>query len=310
MNPLRTDGAWRFLFEELDIRGVIVHLGSAWRDMHARRNYPDPLRDLLGELAAVTTVIGSSLKSENRMSFQLQGHGPVSMLVVDCHPIENGPVRLRGMARERDEGDEDDTSASKSPLIAVSPALTFGMSLSQMLGDGQLVLTLNQTESQSYQSVVPLDGETLAEVFEHYLEQSEQQPARLWLHADGEHACALFLQRLPGADERDSDGWNRVTSLAATVKPEELSLPADQLIGRLFTEEVVRLFDPRPVSWHCPRDEQKVKDMLLALGREEVEDMLEDATHIEVEDEICGHRYRFGPELVDELFPPQGRTLH
>lgn len=291
------DAISRFLFEQLDIRGVVVQLGGSWREMLAGRDYPDAVRDLLGQLAAITAVIGGNLKSENRLSFQLQGHGPVSILVMDCQPVNHGPMRLRGMARMRD----DEQSA-------VPPAPT--CSITELLGDGKLVLTLHQGDAQAYQSVVPLAGSTVAEVFEHYLAQSEQQPARLWLHADENSACALFLQTLPGAHEKDEDGWNRVTQLASTVKPDELQLPPDALIGRLFAEEEVRLFESRAVCWHCPRDEQKVKDMLLTLGRSEVEEMLADADQIEVDDEICGHEYRFGREILDELFPLQGRTLH
>lgn len=291
------DAVSRFLFEQLDIRGVLVQLGPSWREMIARRAYPPAVRDLLGELAAVTAVIGGNLKSEQRLSFQLQGHGPVSMLIMDCQPVQQGPLRLRGVARMRDANQ-----------IAAAPASTCG--LAELLGDGKLVLTLHQIDAQAYQSFVPIEGNNLAAVFEHYLAQSEQQPARLWLHADETTACALFLQALPGAHARDEDGWNRTTQLASTVRPDELRLPPEALIAALFGEEDVRLFDARAVCWHCPRDEQKVKDMLLTLGREEVESMLADADQIAVDDEICGHEYRFGREILDELFPPQGRTLH
>jgi molecular chaperone Hsp33 len=158
--------------------------------------------------------------------------------------------------------------------------------------------------------VVPLTGGTLTKMFEHYLEQSEQQPARLWLAATPDTACGLFLQKLPDADLRDPDGWNRIEQLAATVRPEELALPPEALLTRLFGEEKVRLFEPRHASWHCPRDEEKVRNMLLSMGREELEAMLGDAEVIAIEDEICGHEYRFGAEIVDELFPPDGRLLH
>jgi molecular chaperone Hsp33 len=150
----------------------------------------------------------------------------------------------------------------------------------------------------------------VAAVFEHYLEKSEQQPARLWLAADGDSACGLFLQKLPNADILDPDGWDRIVQLAATVRDEELRLAPETLLTRLFAEENVRLFPPRAASWHCPRDPEKVRAMLFSLGREEIESMLEDAEIIAVEDEICGHEYRFGPEILDELFPPEGRTLH
>jgi molecular chaperone Hsp33 len=285
------DTVHRFLLEDLDIRGALVQLGPSWAAIAGRRNYATPVRDLLGELAAVTALIGSNLKTPGRLSFQLQGHGPVSMLVMDC----NEQLHLRGMAR--------------SALDAAAESSISGVDA--LLGDGRLVLTLHPKTAQTpYQSIVPMTGSSLATIFEHYLEQSEQQPARLWLAATADTACGLFLQKLPEADQRDADGWNRIEQLAATVRPDELALPPETLLTRLFGEETVRLFDPRQAAWHCPRDEEKVRNMLMSLGREEVEAMLADAEMIAVEDEICGHEYRFGPEILDELFPPDGRILH
>ena len=285
------DAVHAFLLEDLDIRGALVQLGSSWAAMTGRRRYAAPVRDLLGELAAVTALIGSNLKTPGRLSFQLQGHGPVSMLVMDC----NEQLQLRGMA--------------KSELDAEAESSIAGVG--DLLGDGRLVLTLQpKTAETPYQSVVPLAGSTLAKAFEHYLAQSEQQPARLWLAATADTACGLFLQKMPGADLRDADGWNRIEQLADTVHPEELTLPPETLLTRLFGTENVRLFAPRQASWHCPRDEEKVRSMLLSLGREEVESMLADAEMIAIEDEICGHEYRFGADIIDELFPPDGRLLH
>jgi molecular chaperone Hsp33 len=285
------DQIHRFLLEDLDIRGALVQLGPSWAAMNSRRNYAAPVRDLLGEMAAVTALIGSNLKAPGRLSFQLQGHGPVSMLVMDC----NEQLQLRGMA--------------KSVLSAEADAHVTG--IEELLGDGRLVLTLQPKTAQTpYQSVVPLTGNSVAAVFEHFLEKSEQQPARLWLAATENTACGLFLQKLPNADILDPDGWDRIEALAATVRPEELLLPPETLLTRLFNEESVRLYPPRTASWHCPRDEEKVRNMLLSLGREEVEAMLADAEIIAIEDEICGHEYRFGAEIIDELFPPAGRILH
>ncbi|MCF8198388.1 MAG: Hsp33 family molecular chaperone HslO [Sulfuritalea sp.] len=285
------DTVHRFLLEDLDIRGALVQLGSSWATMTAQRNFATPVRNLLGELAAATALIGSNLKAPGRLTFQMQGHGPVSMLVMDC----NEQLHLRGTAKS------DLTAEAESHISGVG----------KLLGDGQLILTLHPESSpNSYQSVVPIVGDSLATIFEHYLEQSEQQPARLWLAATANTACGLFLQKLPDADARDEDGWNRIEALAATVRPEELTLSPETLLTRLFAAEKVRLFDPRQASWHCPRDEEKVRNMLLSLGREELESMLADAEIIAIEDEICGHEYRFGREIVDELFPPNGRILH
>ena len=285
------DEVHRFLLEELDIRGALVQLGPSWTAMNAQRHYAPPVRKLLGEMAAVTALIGSNLKAPGRISFQLQGHGAVSMLVMDC----NEKLQLRGMA--------------KSGLSAEAESRVTG--IEELLGDGRLVLSLQpKTSLTPYQSVVPLAGSSVAAVFEHFLEKSEQQPARLWLKASGDAAWGLFLQKLPNAATLDPGTWTGTTGCVVPLRPEELLLPPETLLTRLFHEESVRLFPPREASWHCPRDEEKVRNLLLSLGREEVEAMLADAEIIAVEDEICGHEYRFDAGILDELFPPAGRVLH
>lgn len=290
------DTVHRFLFDDLDIRGSLVQLGPAWRALCAVRNYAPAARNLLGELAAVTTIIGGNLKAPGRVRFQLQGQGPVSLLVMDC----DEQLRLRGMARSTLlHGDATHAAVSSAPTISAH----------DLLGDGQLLLTLQTTGAEPYQSLIPNDGESMAEIFEHYLTQSEQQPARLWLEADANSACGLFLQKLPDADLRDADGWNRIEQLAATMHPDELALPPETLLTRLFSEENLRLFAPRTVTWHCPRDEEKIRNLLLTMGRDEVAEIITDTGAIAIADEICGHEYRFGPEIIEELFPP-ARLLH
>lgn len=288
---MSSDFVVRFLLEELDIRGAFVRLEDVWRSLQARRDYCGTVRDLLGEMTATAVLVAGNLKQPGRLTFQLQGHGPIRMLVIDC----TDELHLRGMAQAAAE---------------VAPA-----SVSQLFGDGRLTLILqNESAREPYQSLVPVAGDSIAQVFEHYLAQSEQQPARLWLATEEQYACGLFLQKLPGADARDADGWSRIELLAGTVTPEELrSLPAETLLGRLFPEEAVRLFKPKPVVYDCPEDRDKVSEMLRSLGRAKVESILAEQGEIVVHDDICNHEYRFDADDLDELFPPESaakRTLH
>lgn len=277
----------RFLFEDLAIRGAHLRLGPAWQRMCERRNYPSAVIGLLGELTAIATLIADALKRPGRVSFQLQGHGPINLLLVDC----NEQLQIRGLAR----------SASK-----VSPAST-----PSLLGDGCLTMTLQYHDTpQLWQSIVPLSGDTVAEIFRHYLEQSEQQPALIALTADHTGAAGLLLQKLPDADERDRDGWNRVQTLTQTLRPSELMLPTETLLGQLYGEENLRLFDARPASYHCPRDEAKVLTMIRTLGREEVERALASQGALVIRDEVCNEEYCFGHELLALLADDTAHRLH
>ncbi|WP_310494450.1 Hsp33 family molecular chaperone HslO [Dechloromonas sp.] len=286
----------RFIFEGLDIRGAVVHLGDAWQQMQAGRDYQPTVAQLLGETAAVTALIAGQLKQPGRLTLQLRGNGPVQLLVMDCNEL----LQMRGMARS-------------NPVVLAAP-------VPELLGahqGGQLMMSLDMPEArQPYQSFVPMVGDSIAAIFEHYLEQSEQQPSRLFAACSQEAATCLFLQKLPEANHHDQDGWQRITQLAATVKPAELlELDTESLLSRLFHEDMsehgIRLYDPRPVAYHCPEDRNKVADMIRSLGHADAETILAEHGEIVIRDDICNRDYHFSADDVAALFAvSEGKALH
>src|SRR3954468_15530527 len=278
---MQTDYVQRFLFENLDIRGRLVCLTDAWQRMLDGRGYPEDVVALLGHTTALNVLLGANQKGAGRVTLQVQGTGPVKLLVADC----TAELRIRGMAHyQREEiGQESER---------------------ELLGDGRLSVTLEDMQSgKFYQSLVPLEGETLAQIFEHYLSQSEQLSAYLRLHADSQALCGLLLEKLPGADSRDPDGWNRVTHLASTLTLDETrdAQPYD-LLTRVFPEELMRVFRLYPIEYHCPYDEDRVKDMLRGLGRAEVESILAEQGEVVIRNEMCNHEYRFDARAIAEMF--------
>ncbi len=279
-----------FLFEHLDIRGAIVALDDVWRSLVADRAYPEAVIRLLGEMSAITPLIAANLKQPGRMTLQLRGAGPVNLLVLDC----DQQLRLRGMAQWN------------------ATTLQGQQSAPDLLGHGQLALTLDaESMRQPYQSLVPLEGDSVAAIFEHYLTQSEQQPTRLALAAGPQRAVGLFLQKLPTADQRDEDGWNRIQHLLATLQESEmLTLEPLELLRRLFPEEDIRVFDPRPVTHHCPRDWEKVSNLVRGLGRDECDAILREHGELVIRDDICNHDYRLDGPTLAALFETPSPTLH
>lgn len=272
----------RFVFDRLPIRGGIVRLDDAWRSLLADRPYPVPVRNLLGEALAAAPLLASGLKFEGRMSLQLEGSGPVGMLVVQVtHELE-----VRGMARHGEVDDEDGFAR----LVG---------------GAGRLALNLEPARAgRRYQALVDLRGDSLAASLEGYFQQSEQIPTRLWLDADGCAAVGLLLQRLPDASVMGhQEDWRRVTQLAATLtRAELLGLPPDRLLQRLFHEETVRVFAEQPVEFVCRCMQGRISQMLLALGRDEVEDILREQGQVEVECGFCGRRVIYDHAGVANLF--------
>jgi molecular chaperone Hsp33 len=249
--------------------------------MLERRGYPGDIVSLLGHTTALNVLLGANQKDAGRVTLQVQGTGPVRLLVADC----TAELRIRGMA-SYDELPGDFSSER------------------EMLGDGRLSVTLEDMRSgQLYQSLVPLEGDSLEQIFQHYLSQSEQVETWLRLYADGGALCGLLLEKLPGADNRDADGWNRVIHLASTLTLDETrDIQPYTLLTRVFPEELMRVFRLRPVEYHCPYDEEKVKAMLRSLGREEIASILAEKGEVVIKNEMCGHEYRFDASAVAGIF--------
>ena len=266
----------RFLLERAGVRGVLVRLGPAWREVAGRDDYPSALRDLLGQALAASALLTGNIKLDGALSLELKSAGALRLLFTEC--TDQG--RLRGLARWHD------------PLPA-----TLALSA---LPDAIMAITIGHAErGQRYQGLVELGQADLAGALENYFSQSEQLPARIVLAADSEHAVGLMLQKLPDEGGRDAaddeDGWARIQHLTATLGAEELlRVTPEQLLYRLYHEESVRLFEPRPLAFGCSCTRERVEAMLRSLGRTEVEAAL--AAHddeVEVICEFCAQRYTF-----------------
>lgn len=288
----------RFLFEHSPVRGYLVRLDASWRATIEHHAYPHAVRDVLGEAMAATALVASTLKFDGQLTLQVQGDGPMHLLVTQC----SNALALRGVARHRGE-------------VAAG-------TLAEMTGDGRVTVTLESDDRETrYQGVVPLLGHGLAEGLQEYFERSEQVPTRLWLAADGERAAGLLLQKLPAGSTASAEDdpqaralaeelWERVGLLAGTLTSRELlGLPDTTLLRRLFHEEDVRFFDPVPVSFRCSCSRERTSALLRALGRQEAEEIIAQDGEVRVTCEFCNRAYRFDAVDVGALFSSSADTM-
>lgn len=292
------DALQRFMFEHTAVRGEIVQLDAAWQEVLGRHNYPPGVRRLLGEMMAATALLSATLKFSGSIAMQIQGNGPVSLLVVEC----SADLAMRAVAKWKTLWKTLDDDLASLP---------------ELVGDGHFVITLNPGEGKKpYQGIVAVEGETVAAALEHYMARSEQLETRLFLAANGERAAGMLLQKLPGVHEDDHDAWNRAVQLGSTLSAAELlGLPGQAIIRRLYHEEDVRLFDPVPVRFSCTCSIDRVAAVLRMLGRSEVDTALEKHGQVEVSCEFCNQGYLFDEVDVAQLFAteiiaPVGQTRH
>ena len=289
---IEVDVLRRFLFEDLGIRGVWVNITASWQTAKNHQQGPENAQLLLGQGLAAVALLSSTIKFNGSMIMQIQGEGDFKALVAqsthDCH--------IRGLIRT-DVHVEEGT-------------------LSEMFGNnGRLVLTIEPEDANPYQGIVALDGNTLGDAIETYFEKSEQLNTRVWLYADAHTAMGLLIQELP-SKELDSKEWERVQLLANTLTEKEaLTWGSEELLYKLFSEDVVRLYEPEAVQFKCSCGRPRIERTLRALGAEELNSILAEQGKIEVNCEFCGAHYQFDPidvanALNEDNISTSSDTLH
>lgn len=293
-----TDQLKKYLTEDRSVRVQAVRLSDTWKAVQANHDYPPAITDLLGELVAASTLLAANIKFDGSLVLQIQGDGPIALLVVECR----ADLSLRATVKMREGHDV--------------PAHGDMQSLLNPGGNGRFIVVLDPRNKvpgqQAYQGIVPLEGDTVAQALQHYMKASEQLDTRLWLAADGQHAAGLLLQRLPvhgGGDnpllsaEAADESWERALALASTLKNDELlETDTDTLIRRLYWEETLQAFEPLPVRWHCPCTRERVAGMLRSLGRAEIEEIVAEQGQVEVSCDFCGKPYVFDAVDCAALF--------
>lgn len=296
MQALNHDAVRRFLLDGSAVRGEIVSLDQSWREIASRQNLPECALHTLGELAAAAVLLGATLKFDGSLILQIHGDGPLALMVVECQ----ADGRIRATVKVR-EGQVISEHMSLQALVNSN-------------GRGRFVVTLDprvrNENRQPWQGIVALEGDSVAQVLERYMQRSEQLPTRLWLAAGPGRAAGLLLQQLPTegghrSAEADPDAWNRMQQLADTITAQELlDLEPASILNRLFWQERLHGFEPRGLRFGCGCSREKVAGMLRMLGVAEVDDILAERGSVEVRCDFCNEPYAFDAVDCAALFQP------
>jgi molecular chaperone Hsp33 len=277
-----------FMLEGSGVRGAVVRLEETWRQVIAEHSYTPQVCTLLGEGVAATVLLASGIKAKPSVSLQLQGEGPLKLLVIQC---ADGS-RVRGMAH-----------CSRDPQAI------------PLLGTGRLVVNVDTGRPNGFfQGIVPLTSSKLDECLEAYFERSEQLATRLILKSSERRVAGLLLQILPGHDEeRAVEAFEQAAACAATVSAGELTdLSAEELLPRLFGSREIRLFKAHPVTHDCRCTPERLAGVVRMLGEDEIKGLLAEQGHVELTCEFCNRKFRYDEQATQAILRggAQSSQLH
>ncbi len=288
------DSLHRYLFDDAPVRGELVQVSESFQQLTESKDYPPAVKNLLGELMVATSLMTATLKFEGNITVQIQGDGLVSLAVING----NNQQVLRGTARWKDAPKDDAT-------------------LLEMMGKGQIIITIEPDQGERYQGIVPLEKETLEACLEDYFVRSEQLKTQLWLRSgelDGKATAAGMLLQIMPDKEDDKESFEHLAQLTATIKNEELfGLSAQEILYRLYHQENVKVYPEQPIKFECSCSRERSAAAISAIPRDEVEEMLSKDGDITLHCDYCGKDYHFDRVDIAAIFDQNSassKTIH
>ena len=287
----------------LDLHGRLVRLGPAVDAILTAHDYPRPVSMLLGEALALTAALAGALKFEGTFTTQVQGDGPLRLLVAD--------YRTDGAMRGYAGFDEDAIAGIDADSATGDARASYATGDARLFGAGHMAFTVDRGHARDrYQGLVAIEGATLASNVRAYLSRSVQMRADIQVaalpradNAGAWRAGALLVEQLPGpdgpiADDDHAERWRRGRALARRLVradlADPLALPA-AVIGPLFRAHDVRLHAPRPLRFECRCSPERADTVLQWIPPGERAELVEDG-RIEVTCDYCNRRYIFAPD--------------
>ncbi|MFN3076212.1 MAG: Hsp33 family molecular chaperone HslO [Alphaproteobacteria bacterium] len=298
LSSLHDDLVLPFHLDAGAFRGRVVRLGPAFEQVLAPHDHPETIAGMMGETLALAAALAGMLKYQGIFTLQMQGDGPVGLLMADV--TSDGD--LRGHARYDRTRVEAAGDGSHRPLA-------------RLLGKGHLAFTVDQgPDTDRYQGIVSLSGGTLSECARQYFLRSEQLETVLRLAAGpvaGSHwrAGAFLLQRMPqdtGGSEPETveEAWREASVLMASVTDTELldpHLSSEALLYRVFHGGQPRVAPAHSLRASCRCSRERVARTLGSFPRHELETMRDEDGMVTVTCEFCKMRYDFTGGDLDTL---------
>lgn len=275
------DSIQGFIFENLDIRGQIVHLTNSYTEILQQHPYPPVIQKLLGETLLAAVLLTGVLKFEGLLTIQFYGEGPIRLLAASC----DNQFNVRGLSQFDEKVHESELEGS--------------------FGKGKLVITIAAKNlAKPYQSIIPIQHTSISDCLENYFMQSEQLFSKFKFVVTAHQASGILFQALPTTNPNMQQTIKQsAKDLYDHVSTESLLLSDNEaLLLSLDAENEIRVFEHRAVQFKCSCNLEKMRQVIKMMGEVEAKSILSTNKNIEVCCEYCNAKHYFEKADVSEIF--------
>jgi molecular chaperone Hsp33 len=245
----------------------------------------------VGRAATAGAMMGAMLKGNERLSIQIKGGGPIGAIYVDA----NAKGEVRGTVT--------------NPHVHLPLNAKGKLDVAGIVGtNGQLLVTKDLGLKDPYQGSVELTSGELGDDFTYYFAKSEQTPSAVGVgvlvNEDNSIKAAggFLLQMLPGVKEEDiAEIEQRLNKIEPVSTMIDKGLTPEEILELLLGKDSYEILKTLDIVFSCGCSEERIEDMIVSLGKDELKDMIEQQGEAEITCHFCNEVYHFDKERLSKL---------
>lgn len=249
--------------------------------------YPSAL-DAMGRILSMGAMMGSMLKREEMITLKVEGDGPIGKIIVDA----DAHGHIRGYA--------------SNPHCHFE-YVDHRLNVKQTIGTNGFISVIKDLKlKEPFIGSIPIINGEMAEDFAYYFNVSEQVPSAVGLGVlvdENSRALAsggFIIQLLPNTSEEIIESLEKRLAMIPSVTEMLSSGFTPQDIIYNICEDV-EILDTTFVEFQCGCSKERFARGILSLGKDEIEEMINENKTQETVCHFCGEKYYFSQEELKDL---------
>lgn len=236
----------------------------------------------LGRALTAGLLLGANLKGDDLLTLRIFGDGPAGAIIVTA----NSYGEVKGYIQEP----HVDLPCTREGKLPVGSAV----------GKGFLHVTKDMGLKEPFTGSIELESGEIGEDVARYLLVSEQTPSAVALgvlvgpEGTVKASGGVMIQLFPDAEE---EVLQHIESSLGQMDPVsslvDRGMTPEEIVALATGGLEVRFLEKTPLEFKCGCSRERVKDILAAMGKDELVKIYQEQDQAEVRCHFCGELYSF-----------------
>lgn len=273
------------------VRAYAVNATETVAEAQRRHDTWNTASAALGRTMVGALMLGATVKGNDKLTVKVEGNGAGGAIVVDS----NGKGDVKGYIQ--------------NPQVALPLNPAGKLDVRGVVGtEGMLTVIKDLGMKEPFSGQTPIVSGELGEDFTYYLAVSEQIPSAVGVGVlvdtdDSIRAAGGFmLQIMPGADDETIDALEaqlqRVPNVSDLL---DMGMTPEGILEIVLGTKDFEVLETMPVQFKCDCSKEKFGTAIIALGPDEIQEMIDEDHGAEAVCAFCNEKYQFSEADLEAL---------